>query len=293
MILKNNSEINLLKQFLKILLIVLCTVGCSDTYTLAHKTILVTAPEIYNGRLTSLIDAVNGDAIAFPIIETTIIENNSNLDHVLDSLDSYCAIVLPSRNAIKAFINRAGELGISTSDLNKGKYYAIGKDEDMLRDHNITSVVEILAPSPDGIFQSIKTKAYRDGRVAVLVPRVEGMPEPNVIPDFLDSLNTLSIQVERIEAYITAASKPQNYAEVYAKMSNNEIDLIVFTSTGEIQAMQAFFNKEVLDNCTIACFGPYTYNNAQVLGLEPAFMAKDYSKFEGFVEAMIEYYHSL
>lgn len=293
MILKNNSEINLLKQFLKILLIVLCTVGCSDTYTLAHKTILVTAPEIYNGRLTSLIENANGDAIAFPIIETAIIEHNSNLDHVLDSLDSYRAIVLPSRNAIKAFINRAGELGISTSDLNKGKYYAIGKDEDMLRDHNITSVVEILAPSPDGIFQSIKTKAYRDGRVAVLVPRVVGMPEPNVIPDFLDSLNTLPIQVERIEAYITAASKPQNYTDVYAKMSNNEIDLIVFTSTGEIQAMQAFFNKEILDNCTIACFGPYTYNNAQVLGLKPAFMAKDYSKFEGFVEAMIEYYYSL
>jgi uroporphyrinogen-III synthase len=40
----------------------------------------------------------------------------------------------------------------------------------------------------------------------------------------------------------------------------------------------------------ISCFGPYTAANARRMGLVPAVVAKDFSSFDGFADAIAAYF---
>jgi len=48
---------------------------------------------------------------------------------------------------------------------------------------------------------------------------------------------------------------------------------------------------ENLNKTKIACFGPYTGGNAKRLGLNPCFIAQNYSSFQGYIASMKEYFN--
>jgi len=264
---------------------------CKEENNWANKTILVTAPVIYNERLSNQINHTGMKALPFPVLTTNLIDQNAEVDSILLNLDRYDWISLTSRNAIKAYIKRAGELDIPLSQLQAQNYCAIGEDQELLRSFGLESIIENEESSPKGIVQAIKKMDGEGKRIAVFVPQVIGFAEPNVIPNFIQDLQDIGLNVTRVNAYTTSICHPDNETKILHKIKNGSIDLIAFTSTGEIKAILSLIGgSEKLKNTPIACFGPYTYKNARKLGLEPTFMAKDFSSFEGYVDAMTDYF---
>lgn len=262
---------------------------CQNDNNWSNKSILVTAPMIYNDRLSSQINATGMKAIPFPVIETALINENPDIDSILLNLDSYDWISLTSRNAIKAFIKRAGELDIPLSQLKRQHYCAIGKDKDLLRSFGLDSILVNNESSPQGIVHSIKQLDCTDKSIAVFIPQVVGMPESDVFPNYIDSLEIAGLRVTKVRAYTTKVCKPSNENTIIHRIKKGNIDLIAFTSTGEIEALLSVVGgPEKLQKTPIACFGPYAYKNAIELGLQPAFMAKDFSSFDGYVNAIVD-----
>lgn len=273
-----------------LIFLMVTSLGCKREKTHHQLQILITAPAIYNTRLCDVIGKTSMTAIPFPVIETSIMAHNASIDSVLIGIDEYDWIVLPSRNAIKAFFAEAKEMDM-VGKIKTAHYCAIGKDQEYLKSFGVTDVLENSEASPQGIANALKSQLRRTGKIAVLVPKVVGMPEPDVVPCFIDSLTADAWQVTRVDAYKTTVCQPPNASQILKKIKRGKVDLIAFTSTAEIQALLSLVGgKENLKKVTVACFGPYTYTNAEKLGLNPAFMAKDYSSFDGFVVAIKEYF---
>lgn len=283
------------KRFIYPLLILVCTItgltGCKDKTQKPSKLILITAPEIYNNRLCKLIEDAGLTAISFPTIKTSIIQNNTALDSVLLNLNNYDWIALPSRTAIKAYTQRAKILNIPLETLNTTHYCAIGKDQEYLQNLGIYNIEKNTEPSPQGIVDALVQKDSRNKHMAVLSPMVIGLKEPDVIPNFIDSLHRAGIIVTRINAYKTEVCHPENETEIVSKISNGEIDLVAFTSAAEIEALLSLVEKpQDLKTINIACFGPYTSRAAEKWGLTTAFIAEDYSSFDGYTKAIVSYF---
>jgi len=262
----------------------------------AYK-ILVTAPTIYNSRLSHLIDQTEGKirckAIELPMIETNLIENNTAIDSVLLHLNDYSWIALTSRNAIKAYFQRADELGLKRTDLKDQTYCAIGKDQDYLKSFGMDKVLTNKEPSPQGIVNTLKGISHTAKRIAVLCPQVIGLTEPNVVPNFLDSLRSLKLQVTRINAYTTSIHHSEKTEKVMKELEDGSIDMIAFTSSAEVEGLLSIIHekKSILKNVNIACFGPYTRDNAIRLGLHPCLTSSNFSSFDHYVKAITNFFN--
>lgn len=288
---------NLTKGFVFLItLLSLLNISCIEKKSTKQLNILVTAPTIYNSRLSNIIDGVdNGTkykAIKLPVIDTKLIENNTAIDTVLLHLENFSWIALTSRNAIKAYFQRAEELGIKEATLRNCYYCAIGKDQEYLRSFGIDSIITNTEPSPQGIVNALRSIPHTNKRIAVLCPQVIGLPEPDVVPNFLDSLRSLKIDVSKIYAYTTSIHHSKATENVVEKLKTGEIDLIAFTSSAEIEGLLSIihYDKSILKDVNIACFGPYTKSNAIRLGLHPCLTASNFSSFDNYVEAITNFY---
>ena len=279
-----------------IALLCIFKIDCKAKEATKQLTILVTAPAIYNSRLSNLIDRVDDGikykAIKFPVIETKLIENNTAIDRVLLHLKDFSWIALPSRNAIKAYFQRANELGINEADLTDCCYCAIGKDQEYLRSFGIKNILTNTEPSPQGIVNTLRTFSHANKRIAVLCPKVIGLSEPDVVPNFLDSLRSLKLRVSKIDAYTTSIHHSKDAEKIVERLRTGDIDMIAFTSSAEIEGLLSIIHqdKSILQHVNIACFGPYTRNNAIRLGLHPCLTASNFSSFEHYIEAITNFY---
>ncbi len=267
--------------------------SCQRTNSIVGKKIVVTAPHNYNKRLSKLINETGAKAISMPVVDISLLEDKSEIDSVLKNISEYRWIVLPSRNAIRAFFTRAKEINIGKTVFNKTTYCAIGKDIEYLKTFNVDSILHPVEPSPWGIVESLKTMNPVNSDIAVFAPLVIGLPEPNVVPDFINNLKNAGMNVKRVNAYITKLNNIDSYKKEIEAIKNKKVDLIAFTSSAEIEAMIFIMGGvENLSKTKIACFGPYTASNAKRLGLNPSFVAKDFSSFEGYIDSMIEYFNN-
>jgi len=288
---------NLTKGFVFLItLLSLLNISCIGKKSTKQLNILVTAPIIYNSRLSSIIDGIdNGTrykAIKFPMIDTELIENNTAIDTILLHLDHFSWIALTSRNAIKAYFQRAKELGIKKANLKNCYYCAIGKDQEYLKSFGINNILTNREPSPQGIVNALRTIPHTNQNIAVLCPQVIGLAEPDIVPNFLDSLRSIGFNVSKIHAYITSIHRSKSTEDIVNKIKTGEIDLIAFTSSAEIEGLLSIIHhdKSMLKNINIACFGPYTKNNAIRLGLHPCLTASNFSSFNKYVEAINNFY---
>lgn len=266
--------------------------SCQKNNSFTGKNIIVTAPQNYNHRLSKIINKAGAKAIPMPVINISLMDDKSEIDKVLKDIKSYKWIVLPSRNAIISFFSRAEEININNSELNKTTYCAIGKDIEYLKSFSVDSILTPCEPSPQGIVESLKSQSPINSNIAVFVPLVIGLPEPNVVPDFINNLKKIGLNVKRINAYVTSLNNIESYKKEITSIKKGEIDLIAFTSSAEIEAIIYMVGGvKHLSKTPIACFGPYTAGNAKRLGLKPCFVSKDYSSFEGYVNSMKEYFN--
>ena len=265
----------------------------STQLPLYGKRILITAPRNYAARLAQQIIYQGGLPLLTPSIETCSLADPIALDAALRHLDDFDWLAFTSRNGINALVQRMAFLGLSLSTLKRCQLSAIGQDAESLTRLGLTVDLLPPEPSPAGLIAEFaKFPDILGKRILVPAPEVVGLPEPNVIPNFISALQRLGMQVTRAPAYITRCLDKESYQVELDLIRQGKIDVIAFSSTGEVEGFLQMVNSNGdYAHCQIACFGPYTAANAQKLGMSVAIVADDYSSFAGFAEAIAAFFH--
>ena len=90
-------------------------------------------------------------------------------------------------------------------------------------------------------------------------------------------------------AYTTQAVELNSQLPSFQLLKQTNPDTIIaFTSTAEIMSILHYFSTKELNQMQIACFGPYTGNNAKKLGLHPIYVGQKFASFEDFIEGISE-----
>jgi len=255
--------------------------------------VLITSPAGYSERFVQVFSGSQLNPVAIPLIETVISENMPDMNRLFMNLSQYEYIAFSSRKAIESFYLLQS---IKNLPLEGIKFCAIGKDSEYMREKlGVEPAVHPDEPSPMGIAGKLKeNKSIKGKTIAAIVPLVEGMTEPDVVPDFLAELNNIGMNVTRINAYITRAVEKIQIDRAVKLITSKEIQCIAFTSSAEVEILlQNISDKSLLKNVTVACFGPYTTAYARKRGLAVFVTARDFSSFSGFLEAIEKYFLSV
>lgn len=223
-----------------------------------------------------------------PTIETCPLENFTELDAALQHIDAFDWIAFTSRNGIDAFFQRLEDLQINPFVLTNICFCAIGLDAERLADLGVKVDLVPKEPSPAGVIAELaKIPDIAQKNILVPVPEVVGVPEPDVIPNFVTGLENLGMKVTRVPTYRTRCLDKDIYEVELNLIRQGKINVIAFSSTAEVTGfLQMVDSKRDYERCAIACFGPYTAANAKKLGLNVSIVAQDYSSFAGFAEAL-------
>ncbi|MEH2233064.1 MAG: uroporphyrinogen-III synthase [Nostoc sp.] len=256
------------------------------------KRILVTAPRNYAYRLSEQIIKKGGLPILMPTIETCYLSNYTQLDAALAHINEFDWILFTSRNGITAFFQRINDLNIPIFVVKKCHLCALGKDAESLL--SFSGKVDLIPTesSPAGIVAELaKIPQIHEKKVLIPAPEVVGLPEPDVVPNLITDLQQLGIEVTRVPTYITQGLDKTIYGMELNLMREGIIDVIAFSSTAEVESFLTMVNSQSdYEHCVIACFGPYTTANAQKLGMNVSIVARNYSSFEGFSEAIAAFF---
>ncbi len=264
----------------------------SHQLPLYNKRIVITAPRNYASRFAQEVLKFGGLPIIMPTIETCLLETYDQLDKYLENINQFNWIAFTSRNGIDAFFVRLEQLNLPLSIINYCQLTAIGKDAERLNELGLTVDLIPAESSPKGIVRQLaKYPNINQESILVPIPEVISIPEPNIIPNFIQGLQQLGMNVTPIPIYKTQSLPKSLYQIELELIKTGKIDLIAFSSTGEIEAFLSMVQSpQDYQKCLIACFGSYTAKNAQELGLTVSIVAQDYSSFTGFVQAIITYF---
>jgi len=252
--------------------------------------ILITSPKGYSERFTEIFSESRLNPVAIPMIETVIPENMPDMNRLFMNLSKYEYIAFSSRKAIESFYRMQNKKNLSLGGI---KFCAIGKDTEYMQEKlGVQPAVHPDEPSPMGIVRKLnEDKNIKGKTIAAVVPFVEGIAEPDVVPDFLVELNKTGMNVTRVNAYITRGVDKAPINRAVKLIASMEIQCIAFTSSAEVEILlQNIDDKSLLENIMIACFGPYTTAYARKRGLNVSVTALDFSSFTGFLEAIEEYF---
>jgi uroporphyrinogen-III synthase len=260
----------------------------SEEQPLFGRRIVVTAPRNYALRFAQAILIRGGLPVLMPTIETSLLANYAELDACLQARPPFDWIAFTSRNGIEALLHRCEQLGIPISALNDCRLAAIGRDTERLDELGLRVDLLPTEPSPRGIVADLEQlPATANQSILVPAPAVEGMPEPDVIPNFVAGLERIGMRVTRVPAYRTRLLDRARYALELELIRRGEVDAIAFSSAGEVAGFLGMVETPAdYRRCTVCCFGPYTAANARRMGLEPTVVAADFSSFDGFAEAI-------
>ncbi|TWH43059.1 uroporphyrinogen-III synthase [Dulcicalothrix desertica PCC 7102] len=256
------------------------------------KRIIITAPRVYAVRLSSALINQGALPLFMPVIETSPLEDFTILDEHLRKINTYDSIAFTSRNGIDAVSKRMRELKMDTSLLQQIHLCAIGKDAELLE--ALGAEVDVIPeePSPTGIIRELAKISDIEGK-NILIPASEviGIPEPDVIPNFVAGLEKLGMNVTRVTAYQTRSLDKEIYNVELELIRQGKVDVIAFSSSAEISAFLNMCDVSDYQNTVIACFGPYTGANARKLGLNVSIIADDFSSFDGFAAAIASHFN--
>lgn len=258
------------------------------TLPLYGKTVLYTTPRNYAGRLGQLLIERGARPVWMPTISIDPVPDHSEFDQVIRERDQYDWIAFTSRNGIDAYLNRVEALGLTPAKVAGLKTAAIGNDARLLEQAGLKPTLVPPAPSPIGIVNELKRRGETQGIVIVPAPDVIGMEEPAVVPDFIRDLEAIGLKTKRVPAYVTAR-ETQNLEIGTRMLLAGEVDIIAFTSRGEIESLLLHLGEDrnaLNEKAALACFGPITSEGARLRNLTVDIVAEDYSRFEGFVSAM-------
>ena len=263
------------------------------------KNLLITSPAGYAQRFLNayaeLGCGVQCKPISVPMIQTDIYTDSEDFRTFIRDWETFDYVAFSSRKAIEAFAEFVVQHGLVIPF--QLKCCAIGKDNELLESAlHVRPVFISREPSPKGIVNELAEINDIVGRkIAVLAPQVIGMEEPNVVPDFIQGLQDIGMDVARVTAYQTRAVSADILKKTKERILQGELSGIVFTSGTEIKVFLRMIPQdtsvdEFLQDITIICYGPYTAAYAKRLGIKVDYTSTSFGSFNDFVKKIEEFF---
>ena len=250
------------------------------------KRIVVTRAREQASGLSDLLRAKGADPIELPVIQIRPVEEFSEIDKALLSLNEYDWVVLTSANAVPVIAKRLEALGLDGRAFAGTKIATIGpataqalKEQLGLRaDFTPTEAVAeaILEQFPES---DLKGKRF-------LIPRA--LEAREVLPE---TLRERGAEADVIPVYETVIDA-EGAEALKTEFENGGVDIITFTSSSTVRNfVQALSPQdpskaaELVKNALIVAIGPITANPAREFGLEPHIVAEEHT-IPGLVAAI-------
>lgn len=255
----------------------------SASKPLTGKCVMVTRERSQARELVEQIEALGGEAFAFPLLKMTPPHDYKQLDEAIRTLDTYDWLIFTSVNGVRFFFERMDGLGVAVQGY-AGRVAAVGpKTAAALEERGL--LVEVI-PSDfvaEGLLTSLQTKLLAGQRV--LLPRADIARK--LLPEELRKMGMDVTEVDVYQTVIDAEMAPQ----AAERLQRGEIDAILFTSSSTVshfvQAMSSWITPTCLDRVHIACIGPITAQTAQNLGLQVNVVAQEYT-IDGLLDALLK-----
>jgi uroporphyrinogen-III synthase len=257
---------------------------------LYRKRVLFTTPRNYAGTLGKLLLERGARIVWMPTIEIWPMQDYHELDQAIMNLADYDWIGFTSENGIEAFCTRLTALGFDRSKAKTTKLAAFKSDAKAFEPWGITADLLPEESSPKGIIDELVRRGVKSGRILVPVPEVVGVQEPYVVPEFVNELQRIGMDVQRVPAYMTIAVK-EGISIEKRMLINGEIDIIVFTSSAEIFSVLEHLGdkRAVLENMVVAYMGTFTAKTGAAQKLRQDIVPEKFT-MRGLLEAMEAYF---
>ncbi|KAG6770209.1 hypothetical protein POTOM_025884 [Populus tomentosa] len=132
-------------------------------------------------------------------------------------------------------------------------------------------------------------------KVLCPVPRVVGLEEPPVVPDFLRELEAVGWVPIRVDAYETRWLGPACAKGVVERSDEGLLDAMVFASSGEVEGLLKSLKElgwewEMMmrrwPNLVVVTHGPVAAAGAASLGVNVNVVSERFDSFQGTVDAV-------
>lgn len=267
-----------------------------ESRPLAGRRIVVTRARGQAADLLQRLHAAGAEALALPTIEIAPPLDWAPLDAALRSVvgaapgaANYDGFIFTSRNGVRAFFDRARELGLVLPPPRGAWVAAIGPaTEQSLREHGWRVDVVPEEYVAESLAAALAGRGLRGRRV--LLPRAA------VARDALtNALRAMGAEVDMVAAYRTvvpADSRAQAQRLFPAAAAEPRPDAVLFTSSSTVRNFCALVGADYaarLSGVVLAAIGPVTSGTLHACGLEPHLAAAEYTT-RGLVDVLIGYY---
>ncbi|HZG82571.1 MAG TPA: uroporphyrinogen-III synthase [Brevibacillus sp.] len=251
------------------------------TRPLAGKRVMVTRERSQAKEMVEKIEALGGEAYAFPLLKMIPPQDSTKLDAAIHELASYDWVIFTSVNGVRYFFARMDQLGVPAARIT-GQLAAVGpKTAAALEKRGLQVAVIPGEYVAEGLLTSLGNQLHAGQRV--LLPRADIARK--VLPQ---ELLAMGMDVTEVDVYHTVIDAEQA-PEAVGRIQKGEIDVILFTSSSTVthfvQAMAPYATLGWLAQVKIACIGPITAETAQRLGLIVDVVAQEYT-VDGLLEAV-------
>jgi uroporphyrinogen-III synthase len=250
---------------------------------LQGKRIVVTRPRAQANGFAEALGKAGAEAVFFPVIEITPVEDMTALDHALLKLYCYDWLILTSVNGVRVVWDRMHNLEILGTLPEKLRVATIGpKTAAELQKYGVNADF-----IPDEYVAEAILPGLGDLRGCwALLPRAD-----IARPALPDAINAAGGVAHEIGIYHTLPAK----ADLDGLHALREgVDYVTFTSSSTVRNFSELIKANGLDahrlpgNPQFACIGPITAQTARQEGFPVAVVADEYTT-EGLLQALIDY----
>lgn len=253
---------------------------------LMGKHIVVTRAREQASDFVKLLSDLGADCLEYPTIKIIPSDNSDLLDKAIENLSIFDWLVFTSVNGVTCFFERLFKKGKDVRAIHHINTATIGPaTSKRLLDFGIQSDIIPKTYRAESIVEAFTNIDVKDKKI--LLPRAkEARP---ILPV---ELKKMGAHVDEVVAYATE-QVTDNTDDLVARLENNEVDLITFTSSSTVRNFKNLLPEDtfnaLMQNVTIASIGPITTETAEELGFKVDITATSYT-IPGLCQAILDYY---
>lgn len=194
---------------------------------LEGRAIVVTRARSQAADLGEALAALGAEVLYFPVIKTVGPDSWEAVDAAARGLASYDWVLFTSANAVGAFLDRLGRLGIDPSALGQSMLAAVGPaTARRLREHGLEPALVPDDHVAEGLLQALVSRGVGAGS-RVLLPRASEARD--VLPDDLRGRGAV-VDVVPVYRTVTGDGDPA----VAERLRAGGADVVTFTSSSTV-----------------------------------------------------------
>ncbi len=251
--------------------------------SLAGYRVLVTRAAHQAGKLSDELRALGAEPVEVPVLEIQPPAGYDAIDLALRRLDSYDWLILTSANTVRAFAERAAELGVPLSPQGALKVAAIGE-------------ATAAAAHKQGLPVTLIPGAYvAEAMVEALAKQAKGqkflLARAEVARDVIvDALRGIGAKVDVVDAYRNVM--PEAAPRLLREAMKDRIDAATFTSSSSVTHLAEAARAAGIDfpfaGVAAISIGPITSKTLREFSWEPAAEASPHT-IPGLIAAVAEW----